>query len=155
MIIPMIMVGLFSMSAATWVAVGFDEPEQMLGYEANVIIVKFKKLISDSLREQLAVGVPIETLTLSPSLDNLSYKYKVENIEAILKNFYENRKRIEHLLEKDEALLTKRERQLVRRLRRVSTGVKVPDLGRIYRIEFEWDQPASGYRLFDKHCCGQ
>jgi len=46
------------------------------------------------------------------------------------------------LLEKDEALLTGRERHLVQRLKRAPKGAKVPDLGRIYTIELKPGQSA-------------
>jgi len=116
----------------------FPEPP----YKAEEIIVKFKKPVADSLEQQLATGVPIGKLELTPSLDNLNRKYNVQNIEAVIKNFKAHRQRIENLLKKPKDLLTEREKHLVRRLRRAPNGAKVPDLGRIYKIELEPEQSA-------------
>ncbi len=118
------------------------EPIPEPNYKPDEIIVKFDKAVADSLAEQLAQGVPIETLTLTESLDNLNREYKARKIEAVFKNFYADRQRIEALLQSDEAILTKRERHLVRRLRRAPEGAVVPDLGRIYKLEFEPGQAA-------------
>ncbi|MBW8041297.1 MAG: hypothetical protein FVQ85_15010 [Planctomycetes bacterium] len=113
------------------------EPIPEPNYKPDEIIVKFDSAVADSLAEQLAAGVPIEMLTLTESLDNLNSRYEARNIGAIFKSFYADRQRIEALLQKDEAGLTKRQKRLVRRLRRAPKDAKVPDLGRIYKLEFE------------------
>ena len=93
----------------------FPEPT----YKPDEIIVKFKRPVADTLEEQLAEGKAVGALELPDSLDNINSKYKVENIKPVIKNFRAKRQRIKGLLERDEALLTERERHLLRRLKRV------------------------------------
>ena len=68
-----------------------EEPIPEPNYKPDEIIVKFDEAVADSLAGQLAEGVPINAISLTPSLDNLNLKYNVRNIEAVFKNFYADR----------------------------------------------------------------
>jgi subtilisin family serine protease len=111
-------------------------------HKPGEIIVKFKKDVADSLEEQLLAGKGIGSIKLSAALDELRRKYKVKKIEPLIKNFKAKRQRMEDLKKKDQAKLTKKERHLLKRLKRAPKGAKVPDLGRIYRIGLESGQSA-------------
>jgi len=145
MIVGMIMVVLVSMTGTAEGVVGYEDDLEGLEkpeYAPDEIIVKFWQPVADSLEQQLSEGKAVEELKLSASLDDLNLKYKVRNIEAVFKTFKADRRRIEELLRKDEAVLTKRERYLVRRLKRAPKDAIVPELDRIYKIEFEPGQSA-------------
>jgi hypothetical protein len=111
-------------------------------YKEGELIVKFKKSAADSLEMQLGEGRTPDQLKVSASLDELGRKYKVKKIGPVIKNFKGKRKRIENLKKKDRNSLTKKERHLLRRLKRAPKGMKVPDLGRIYKIELAPGQSA-------------
>lgn len=116
-------------------------PEQPV-YKPGEVIVKFKQPVADSLEEQIGKGKAVGTLKLSPSLEKISRKYNVKKIKPIIKNFKAKRQRMQDLVRKDKTTLTKREKHLLRRLKRAPKGAKVPDLGRIYKIELEPGQSA-------------
>jgi hypothetical protein len=66
------------------------DPEGLLperDYKPDEIIMKFEKVVADSLAEQLSTGVPVGEITLTHSLDSLNSKYRLRNIEAVIKNF--------------------------------------------------------------------
>jgi subtilisin family serine protease len=109
-------------------------------YEADEIIVKFKKPVSDVLEQQLAEKVEYKNIKLSASLDSINRKYRVKAIEPVFKNFKANRNRMENLLKKDAKLLSSDERKLLRRLRRAPKGAKAPELDRIYKVKLEAGQ---------------
>jgi subtilisin family serine protease len=113
-----------------WSAKGVDIPK----YVPNEILVKFRKPVADGLEEQLLERKAVRALTLSPSLDALNYEHYVADIKPVIKNFKAKRSRIEALWQKDESLLTKREKHLLQRLKRAPAGAKVPELDRIYKL---------------------
>ena len=91
-------------------------------YVPNQIIVKFRRNIANTIETRLAKGETIEKIGLSNSLDKLHKKYRVTETDALFKNFRKQRQRIEALRQKDKALLTKREKRILRRLRRKAQG---------------------------------
>jgi subtilisin family serine protease len=121
---------------------GLNVPAPRPAYKPGEVLVKFKQSAADSLEKQLANGKGAGRLKLSHSLDNISQKYKVKNVKPVIKNFKAKRQRIKNLSKKDKATLTKREKHLLRRLKRAPKGAKVPDLGRIYKIELGPGQSA-------------
>ena len=64
---------------------------------------------------------------MSQSLDNINRKYNVRKIRPIIKNFKSQRQRMKNLVKKDKATLTKKEKHLLRRLKRAPKGAKVPE----------------------------
>jgi subtilisin family serine protease len=90
----------------------------------------------------LTEGKSADQLKLSPTLDKLSRKHKVRSIKPIIENFKAKRQRVENLKKKDKGELTKKEKHLLKRLKRAPKGVKVPSLERIYQIELQTGQLA-------------
>jgi subtilisin family serine protease len=107
------------------------------GYVENEIIVKFRGNVAEAVQTGLANGGPAKGLKLSNSLDELNKRYKLKKAKCLVKNFRENRGRVKALLKKDEALLSKKERHIVKRLKRAPKGARVPDLSGIYKLELE------------------
>ncbi|UCF43334.1 MAG: S8 family serine peptidase [Planctomycetota bacterium] len=106
-------------------------------YVENEIIVKFRGNAADAVETGLAKGGSAKGLKLSDSLDELNKRYKLKKAKCLAKNFKQNRGRVKALLEKDEALLSKKERRIVERLKRAPKGARVPDLSGIYKLELE------------------
>jgi len=104
-------------------------------YVPNEIIVKFNRAAAARLEEGLHAGSKVEELKLTDSLDELKQRYQLGKFESIFKGFRERRERLEALSGKDKALLSKRERRLLRRLKRAPPDAEVPALGRIYKLE--------------------
>jgi subtilisin family serine protease len=118
------------------------EPTQSR-YAPNEIIVKFQAHAADVLEQNLAQKTPVSRLTLSPQLDTLNTKYRAKEIKPLFKNFKKNRQRLEALRKKDKSLLTKKDKHILRRLRRAPKDAKVPDLSRIYKITFDLERGQS------------
>ncbi|MHC4620635.1 MAG: S8 family serine peptidase, partial [Planctomycetota bacterium] len=64
-------------------------------------------------------------------------------IRPIFKNFKAKRQRMQALLKNDKVSATSKERRLLRRLKRAPKRAKVPDLGRIYKIDLAPGQSAA------------
>ena len=111
-------------------------------YVEGELIVKFKEVAANSIEEQLGQSKGAKELRLTSSLDELTGKHRVQKFEPVVKDFKAKRQRIKDLLKKDRKKLTKREKHLLRRLKRAPRGAKVPDLGRIYKIELEEGESA-------------
>jgi len=112
-------------------------------YVPNEIIVKFHKTISDTVEEQTEFSALDKGLKLSTSLDKLNTIYRAKKIKPLFKNFKRNRQHIRSLPTRDGILLTKKEKHILRRLKRAPKGVKVPDIGRIYKLEFDLERGRS------------
>ena len=104
------------------------------GYRANEIIVKFKKPIADIIAEEASAGGEVCSLKLSDSLNVLQAKYRFKNAKALFLNFKQKRQQMGLMLQKDEALLSTKERHILKRQARAPKGALVPDLDRIYKI---------------------
>jgi predicted outer membrane repeat protein len=110
----------------------------------NEIIVKFKNAAATNLEEKTSAGLDATQLELSASLDKLNKKYHLRSIKPLFKNFKAHRKQLKNLLNKDKALLTKREQHILQRLRRSpdfdglgqTEKAIVPALDRIYKLRF-------------------
>jgi subtilisin family serine protease len=118
-------------------------PEAGGEYVANEIIVKFKQEVSDAVEAQLKVKSLPSELVLSPGLNRLNAKYGARKIKPIFKNFRQRRRRLEALRHKDEALLTKKEKHILKRLKRAAKKAKVPELNRIFRLQLQLAQGQS------------
>ncbi|MHC4641510.1 MAG: S8 family serine peptidase [Planctomycetota bacterium] len=99
--------------------------------------MKFRRNVADTAREQPWPESSARRLKLSTELDKLNARYRVRQIKPLLKHFRQNRSRVKALQQKSEMLLNSTERRILRRLKRVPQGAKVPDLDRIYLLDFE------------------
>lgn len=106
-------------------------------YVSDEIIVKFRERVSGNVEEQLEFEGSANVLKLSRGLDELNARHRAKEIRPLFKNFKNKRQQVEVLLRKDKALLTKREKHIIRRLKRARKGVKVPDLSRTYKLKVE------------------
>jgi len=106
-------------------------------YAQNQIIVKFRRPVTDTLEMSLSEATSASELKMSHSLDRLNKKYRLRKAKPLFKNFRKNRHHRNALLKKDKALLTKKEKHIIRRLKRAPKGAKVPELDRIYKIDLD------------------
>jgi subtilisin family serine protease len=113
------------------------------GYAPNEILVKFREPVANALEVQHQPGASAGRLNLSPGLNVLNARYRLKEIEPLFKDFKKNRQRLEALLKKDKAILTKKERHTLRRRARAPQGAKVPDLSGIYKIELDLESGES------------
>jgi len=105
-------------------------------YVPNEIIVKFKANVVDVFEQEIVTKGKLQSNPSFPaSLDRLNKKYKVKKFTQIFKNFKKDRERLETLKQKEESLLTKKERHLLRRLKRAPKDAKIPDLSGIYKLK--------------------
>jgi len=126
----------FGTDSANTANPGLEDTEP-LEYVPNEIIVKFRRKAADVIEMRQAEGDSASELEISASLDKLNKRYKLKKARPLFKNFKENRQRVKALLKKDKALLTKKERRILRRLKRAPKGANVPELDRIYTIEVD------------------
>ncbi|GAI25210.1 unnamed protein product, partial [marine sediment metagenome] len=80
---------------------------------------------------------------ISASLDKLNKEHRFKKAKPLFKNFRTNRQHLKALLKKDKALLTKKEKHILRRLKRTPKGAKVPELDRIYKIHLDLEPSQS------------
>ncbi|MCK4819267.1 hypothetical protein KA005_26080, partial [bacterium] len=114
-----------------------DKPQ----YVPDEIIVKFKAEAARTLEQQIIKEKRAQSeVSLAASLDKLNKKYKVKEFKQIFPNFKKNQKRLEALKKKDVSLLTKKEKHLLKRLKRGPKDAKTPALDRIYKLELEEGQ---------------
>ena len=106
-------------------------------YAPDEIIVKFKNTVADTLEEQRLDDSNLAQLELPSSVDKLNKKFHLRNIRPMFKNFKANRERLKAVLKKDKALLTKQEKRILQRLKRADKRDTVPDLDRIYKLQFD------------------
>ena len=105
-------------------------PPEPKSYVPNEIIVKFNETAASAAQKQLKAKVPARNLKLSKSLDELNKKYRIKKLAPVIKNFQQKPKQL-------KALETKREKRILRRLARAPKNTKLPDLDRIYKIQFD------------------
>jgi hypothetical protein len=103
----------------------------------NEFIVKFHEPVASSLKRQLELKSLPGAISLSTALDKLNARYKVQRLTPLCKNFRERHQELSTLGKKNEALLSKKEKHILRRLRRAPKGAKAPDLGRLYKIQLD------------------
>ena len=106
-------------------------------YAPNEIIVKFRHPDADTVEKQVKFAKSAAELTLSQELDQVTASYRVKQIKPLFKNFKKDRQRLKALRKKDEALLTKNEKHILRRLKRAPKDAKIPDLSRIFKIQVD------------------
>jgi len=113
-------------------------------YVPSELIIKFKKTAAATIANWILEERRIHELKLSNTLDELNEKYKVRNIEALFKDFKQNRQYVQDLLKKDKVLLTKPEKRILKRLSRAPKGATIPNLDRIYKIKVDLE---AGHKL--------
>lgn len=106
-------------------------------YVPNEIIVKFRRNVADTVREQIGPENSARQLKFSEELDKLNTRYRVRQIKPLFKNFRQKRSRVKALQQKSKVLLNATERRILRRLKRAPQGADVPALDRIYILELE------------------
>ena len=114
-----------------------------LGYVQNEVIVKFRENAANAIEMKIAEGAPVSELKISDSLDKLHKRYRLRKTTALFKNFRKKRQQLRSLQQKNESLLTKKEKRILKRLSRAPKNAKVPDLGRIYKIQFDLESDQS------------
>lgn len=106
-------------------------------YVPDEIIVKFSEQAALQLESELDKGKRAAEIKLTDSLDELKDRYHIKKFRSIFRNFRKHRRNLEAFLNKDLGVLSKREKRLVGRLKRVGRERKVPALERIYRVKIE------------------
>ncbi|MHC4528266.1 MAG: S8 family serine peptidase, partial [Planctomycetota bacterium] len=106
-------------------------------YAPDEIIIKFRETAADAIAGQLGLKKSASGLRLSRNLDDLAAKYRMKVIRPVFKDFKKHRQRMEALSKKDTRLLTKKEKHILRRLKRSPKGATVPDLSKIYKIKLD------------------
>ena len=104
-------------------------------YIPNEIIVKFRENAADTIEKQ--TDSPIAILNSSPKLAQFHTKHRVRQISPLVKNFRSRHQQLQSILQKNESLLTQKEKHIRRRLQRAPAEVKVPNLERIYKIRLD------------------
>jgi hypothetical protein len=125
------------LAAALTAATSAEVRPSDAGFVPDELIVKFRPEIADKLQKQAEAGVSAYQMGLLREFNNIKIKYKAKEIRPLFKNFRQNRKWIKYLQQKDETLLTKKEKRILSRLRRVRKDMSVPDLNRIYRLKVD------------------
>ena len=118
-------------------------PEIHQDYVPDEIIVKFKNNAAKTLEEKILAGSDAAQLELSGSLDKLNKKFRLHNVKPVFKNFKAHRRRLNALLKKDKALLTKREKRILQRLKRAGEKAAAPALDRIYKLQLDLEPDQS------------
>lgn len=105
--------------------------------------MKFGRNAAETIETKLAEGAMYSEMELSDSLDKLNKRYRLRKCKPLFKNFKKRRQWIKGLLEKDKTLLARRERRILKRLKRAGKKVRVPELDRVYKIHIELEQGQS------------
>ena len=106
-------------------------------YIPGELIIKFRPAAADALEKQLRGAKTPDRLNLSRRLDELNAKHRLHSIKPVFKDFKQNRRRLKALHAQNDTLLSKKDKHLLRRLTRAPKAAGVPELGRIYKLEFE------------------
>lgn len=113
-------------------AAGGIEQQDQVDFSPDTIIVKFKEGVSaDALVNSSGLG-----------LESLDGKYsggRAIQIEPLFRNFKQNQRRIDVLLNNSGSGLNRADKHLRRRLLRAQQNVAANDLSRIYRIKIGLD----------------
>ncbi|MBN2019514.1 MAG: S8 family serine peptidase [Sedimentisphaerales bacterium] len=117
-----------------------------LDYIPNEIIIKFKEPVALAIEKNISAGKGTCQLELSESLDKLNKKFGFSDIKPLFESFRQRRECLKDLLKRDKTHLTEREKHVLKRLKRASKEAKVPNLGRIYKVQV---QPNVGQSLED------
>ncbi len=106
-------------------------------YAPDEIIIKFRNPAAGTIGENTFDDPDAAKLDWPGSLGELNKKFRLSRVERLFKNFKANKERTKALLKKDKALLTKREKHILQRLKRAPEKATVPALDRIYKLQFD------------------
>ncbi len=120
-------------------------------YVPGQIIVKFKKPVADALQNQTKPNISPSEFKLTKQLDKLNRKHHAKSIKPVFKNFRKNNQRIESLRSKNIYQLNSKDRRLLRRLKRSPKNARVPELDRIYKIDFGTDKKQSILQILGEY----
>jgi len=110
------------------------------------IIVKFRGPAADVIEKQLQLRNPADIPNFSPLSSHpgqLNAKYRVNRIKPLLKNFRKRQQQLDSLREENGKFPAQKQKRILERLKRVPKTTKVPDLGRIYKIQLDCESRQS------------
>ncbi|MHC4753135.1 MAG: S8 family peptidase [Planctomycetota bacterium] len=122
------------LSLLFWSDVVYSTQEK---YAPNEIIVKFRTPVAERIEQQSELQITNRKFSLSDDLDRINTRYRVRDVQPILKNFRQRGRYLRTLQEKKKTLLTKREKRILNRLEGIQKAVRIQGLDRIYRIKIE------------------
>jgi len=126
--------GLFLLLAVLWVT-GLEAASEK--YVPDELIIKFSPEAAARLEEHLRQAGSPERLSISPELDELNKEYKLRLIRPIFRKFKRNRKLLQAAQAKPWKLLNRKQKHILTRLKRAPKNMKVPDLSRLYLLQFD------------------
>jgi subtilisin family serine protease len=103
----------------------------------NEIIVKLRETADSVAREQQGSDQSAYGSSSARGLQELNARYPVRQIKPLVENFQQKQEQLKSLQKKNAALLTAKQKRILARVARAAKGVKVPDLGRMYKIELD------------------
>ena len=110
------------------------------------IIVKFRGTAADIIEKQLQLHDPTGIPNFSPlssHLASLNKKYRLNRIKPLIKDFRSRQLEFESLKGANGRFPAKKQKRILKRLKRVPKTTKVPDLGRIYKIQLDCESRQS------------
>lgn len=119
----------------TLVSKASTSSENSKGFAPNEIIVKFRETAANTIEKQLDNTSGI--LNLPPQITLSNTKHRARQICPLAKNFRTRHSQLQSLREKDNKLLTLRERHIVKRFQRAPAQANVPNIERIYKITLD------------------
>jgi len=115
-------------------------------YIPNEIIVKFRGTAADTIEKQLHIRNPADVPNLSllsSHFATLNKKIRVSRIKPLLKDFRKRRLRLESFKGAAGRFPAKKQKRVLERLKRAPKTAKVPDLGKIYKIQLDCESRQS------------
>jgi subtilisin family serine protease len=105
-------------------------------YVPNEIIVKFHESAGDTIEKQLYNSADVPNFSpLSTRPKSLNAKFRVSRIKPLLQNF--QKRQLPLRSPGQENSKSRAQQRIFKRLRRAPAKTKVPNLGRIYKIQIE------------------
>jgi len=121
-------------------------------YVPGELIIKFRGAVADVLQEQLSDKKTLNKgLSLSPELDKLGKKYKLRRLKPLFKDFRKKQQQFADLQAGKTQVSNRKEGKILKRFGRAPKGVKVPELGGIYRVEFDPDPALDLAKLAEQY----
>jgi subtilisin family serine protease len=105
-------------------------------FAPNEIIVKFRENTANRIEKELDHSNGI--LNFSPHLSaQLDSKYRIRQIKPLVKDFRAKHQQLQSLRQKKNAILTQKDKHLLKRFQRMPAQRTVPNLERIYKIKLD------------------
>ncbi|MHC4278801.1 MAG: S8 family serine peptidase [Planctomycetota bacterium] len=110
-------------------------------YLPNEIIIKIKGVNKNHIDHKSSGSWSYNSSDrLPPEIETLNKKHGAKEVRRLFKDFSSNRKKLQELRSKSRSLQTKKEKRIIRRLKRAPKGFNVPDLNGFYKIAFNQDK---------------